>query len=131
MKGRLQRPGKNDMDNREEQKEALETLAEFNVRLIQNMNIIKKELSGNRLDDTNLFLKDIINAINWEVQVMNGTMELLNEDAQHIDKESFNEKIIALGEAVNAKDDAKIAEAFEKVIPLFEKLGERANEVIA
>ena len=119
------------MDNRAEQKEALETLVEFNVRLIKNMNIIKKELSGNRLDDTDIFLKDIINAINWEIQVMNGTMELLNEDAQHINKEDFNEKIIVLGNAVNAKDDAKIAEAFEDVIPLFEKLGERANEVIA
>lgn len=119
------------MDNRAEQKEALETLVEFNVRLVKNMKIIKNELSGNRLDDTNAFLKDILNAINWEVQVMNGTMELLNEGAQHINKEDFNAKIIALGSAVNAKDDFKIAAAFEEVIPLFEKLGERANEVIA
>lgn len=119
------------MDNRAEQKEALETLVEFNVRLIKNMKIVVKELSGGRLDDTNAFLKDILNAINWEIQVMNGTMTLLNEDAKYIDKEDFNEKIIALGNAVNEKDDAKMAEAFEKVIPLFEKLGERANEVIA
>lgn len=119
------------MDNRAEQKEALETLAEFNVRLVKNMKIVVRELSGQRLDDTNAFLKDILNAINWEVQVMNGTMELLNEDAQHIDKEDFNEKIIALGNAVNAKDDIKMAQAFEAVIPLFEKLGARVNEVIA
>lgn len=119
------------MDNRAEQKEALETLVEFNVRLIKNMNMIKKELSGNRLDDTNAFLEDILNAINWEVQVMNGTMALLNEDAQYIDKKDFNEKIIALGNAVNAKDDEKMAAAFEDIIPLFEKLGERANQVIA
>lgn len=119
------------MDNRAEQKEALETLVEFNVRLIKNMNMIKKELSGNRLDDTNAFLKDILNAINWEVQVMNGTMALLNEDAPYIDKKDFNEKIIALGNAVNAKDDEKMAAAFEDIIPLFEKLGERANQVIA
>lgn len=124
-------PGKKIMNNRMEQKEALETLVEFNTRLINNMKIIVKELSGNRLDDTNVFLQDILNAINWEVQVMNGTMALLNEDVQYIDKEDFNEKIIALGNAVNAKDDAKMAEAFEQIIPLFEKLGERANEVIS
>ena len=119
------------MDNRAEQKEALETLVEFNVRLVKNMKIVVNELSGDRLDDTNVFLKDILNAINWEIQVMNGTMELLNEGAQYIDKNDFNEKIIALGDAVNAKDDVKMAEAFKKIIPLFEKLGERANEVIA
>lgn len=119
------------MDNRAEQKEALETLAEFNVRLIKNMNLVQKELSGERLDDTNAFLQDIVNAINWEVQVMNGTMELLNEDGQHIEKEDFNAKITALGSAVNAKDDAGMAAAFKELVPLFEKLGERVKEIIA
>ena len=50
--------------NREEQKEALETLIEFNQRLVKNMNIIVKELSGQRLDDTDKFLKSILDAIN-------------------------------------------------------------------
>ena len=62
-------------DNRAEQKEALETLMEFNTRLVKNMEIITKELSGARLEDTDAFLEDIIKAMNWEIQVMNGTME--------------------------------------------------------
>ena len=33
-------------ENRLEQKEALQTLVEFNERLVKNMNIIVKELSG-------------------------------------------------------------------------------------
>lgn len=119
------------MDNKAEQREALETLAEFNVRLVKNMKLVQKELSGDRLEDTNAFVKDILNAINWEVQVMNGTMELLNEDAQHINKEEFNAKIIALGNAVNVKDDVKMAQAFGELVPLFEKLGERVGEIIA
>ena len=40
---------------REEQKEALETLVEFNERLLKNMKIIVKELSGARLDDGRYF----------------------------------------------------------------------------
>ena len=80
------------MENRAEQKEALETLVEFNERLIKNMTIIIKELSGERLDDTDKFLNGIVSAINWEVQVMNGTMELLNEGKTRIDKEEFNQK---------------------------------------
>ena len=71
-------------DNREEQREALETLVEFNGRLLKNMNIAVKELSGARLDDTNNFLKSIIDAMNWEIAVMNGTMELLNEGEKRI-----------------------------------------------
>ena len=45
---------------REEQREALETLVEFNERLLKNMKIIVKELSGARLDDTDKFLLSLI-----------------------------------------------------------------------
>ena len=76
-------------DNRKEQAEALEVLQEFNDRLIKNIGILIKELSGSRLDDTDKFIKGITDAMNWEIQVMNGTMELLNEGKQRIDKEAF------------------------------------------
>lgn len=118
-------------DNRAEQKEALETLVDFNDRLLKNMNIIVKELSGERLEDTDKFLQGIINAINWEIQVVNGTMSMLNEEKQRIDKEIFNERILALGSAVNEKEDAKMVEAIKNLIPEFEKLGSAAREVIA
>lgn len=118
-------------DNRTEQKEALETLAEFNERLLKNMGIVIKELSGERLDDTDKFLDSIISAINWEIEVMNGTMELLNEGSDRINKQRFNEKIIELGAGVKEKEDAKIAKALGELIPEFENLGSAAKEVIA
>lgn len=117
-------------DNRKEQVEALETLTEFNDRLVNNMQIIVKELSGNRLEDTDKFLKSILDAINWEIQVVNGTMEVLNEGKERVNKETFNDAVVALSNAVNAKDDAKMAQAFTAIITVFEKLGESAKEVI-
>ena len=116
--------------NREEQKEALETLIEFNQRLVKNMNIIVKELSGQRLDDTDKFLKSILDAINWEVQVMNGTMDLLNEAKERINKEEFNSKITELS-TLKEKDDVKQAAAIKNLIPSFELLEAAAREVIA
>ena len=77
-------------DNRAEQIEALQVLEEFNGRLVKNMEIIVKELSGERLDDTDQFLKGIIDAINWEIQVVNSTMQVLNDGKVRVDKESFN-----------------------------------------
>lgn len=119
------------IENRAEQREALETLIGFNVRLIRNMKTIVKELSGERRKDTDAFLNDIVQALNWEIQVVNGTMELLNEDKIRVDKEAFNIRIGALGEAIAAKDDAKMAEQFTEVIPVFEALEKAAEEVIA
>lgn len=117
-------------DNRKEQIEALEVLLEFNDRLVRNMNIIVKELTGKRLDDTDKFLKSIIDAVNWEIQVVNGTMEILNEGKERVNKESFNNTISALSEAIEENNDAKMAEEFKKVIPVFEELGKSAREVI-
>ena len=117
------------IENREEQKEALETLMGFNVRLINNMKLIVKELSGKRKEDTDAFLNDIVQALNWEIQVVNGTMELLNEGKKRIDKEAFNTKITALGAAIAAKEDGAMAKQFEEVIPVFEDLEKAAEEV--
>ena len=50
-------------DNKKEKIEALQVLTEFNERLVKNMKIIVKELSGERLDDTDNFLSAIVNAI--------------------------------------------------------------------
>lgn len=117
-------------DSRKEQIEALEVLAEFNQRLLNNMNIIIKELSGERLDDTDVFLKSILDAMNWEIQVVNGTMEVLNEGEQRVDKKDFNDRVIAINEAIASKEDTKLVAAFEAVIPCFENLGEAVNAVI-
>lgn len=117
-------------DNRAEQREALEVLTEFNDRLVHNMQIIVKELAGERMDDTDKFLNAIIDAINWEIQVVNGTMETLNDGSERVNKEEFNQKIIGLAEAINAKDDSRMLVEFENVIPVFKHLGESAREAI-
>ena len=66
-------------DNRAEQIEALEVLTEFNDRLVHNMEIIVKELKGERLDDTDQFLKGIVDAVNWEIQVVNLSLIHISE----------------------------------------------------
>ena len=72
----------------------------------------------------------IVDAINWEIQVVNSTMQVLNDGKVRVDKESFNADIVALSKAISAKDDAKMAEEFQRVIPVFKQLGESVNEVI-
>ena len=116
-------------NNRVEQMEALNVLVDFNERLVKNMTIIVKELSGKRLDDTDKFLKSIVDAINWEIQVINGTMDLLNDGEERINKTKFNDAIVALSGAITENNDKKMAQEFEKVIPVFEQLGVVAKEV--
>ena len=118
------------MENRAEKIEALKILVDFNGRLINNMKILVKELREEKLEDTDKLLNDVLNAINWEISIVRSTADLLNENTEKISKDKFNEKIIDLGEALQKKEDNKIAEAMEKLIIQFEVLGEVVRKIL-
>ena len=117
--------------NRMEQLEALETLSQFNDRLLKNLPTIAAELTEGRQPDTDTYMKSITDAINWEITVMNATSDLLAEGNITIDKEGFNQSILALSTALSSKVDSEIAVAFQNLIPHFEALGAAAKEAIA
>lgn len=120
------------MENlKEQQLEALQVLKEYNQKLTKSVLLVVEELRGKRQEDTDEFLKKIIEGINWEIQIYNGTKELINADMVRVDKEEMNRHVVAFGEAVEAKEDAKIADSFEAdVLPLLTKLGDVAEEIL-
>lgn len=119
------------MENaRAEQIEALEVFCEYNEKFVQNIRTIITELEGDRKEDTDKFLENIIKGINWEIGVLNGVMPLMNEKGERIQKEEFNSNILRLSKALEGKDDLEIAKAMGEALPMFEKLGETAKEVL-
>lgn len=117
--------------NRMEQLEALETLCQFNDRLLANLPTLSSELSEGRKSDTDAYLKSIIDAINWEISVMNSTSALLAEGNTPIDKEGFNQAILALGTALSSGNDTQTASALRNLIPHFTTLGSAAKEAVS
>ena len=117
--------------NRMEQLEALETLSLFNDRLLKNLPTLISELSGERQPDTDTYLKSILDAVNWEINVMNATSALLAEGETAIDKENFNRSILALNDALSSGADSGISNALRNLIPHFETLGAAAKEATA
>lgn len=115
---------------RTEKIEALQVLSNFNEKLLQNIPILIKELQGEKLEDTDKFQKSIIDAINWEVEVVNCTLDILNADEENINKELFNSSIMELSEALKLGEDNRIAQAFQNLIPVFENLGKTVEKVI-
>lgn len=114
-----------------EQMEALQVLAQFNDRLIKNLPTIISELTENRKPDTDVYLKNIIEVIGWEIYVINATASVLAGAQTHMDKERFNQSVTALNEALSAKSDAGIAAALQDLIPHFETLKAAAEEILA
>lgn len=117
-------------DLRAQQIEALEVLGDYNERLMKSIHSVIKELDGDRKEDTDQFLDEIIKGINWEIGILNGTMELINEKEERIHKEDMNASILKLSKALEGKVDKEMAEALEEALPIFEELGKAAKEIV-
>ncbi len=117
-------------DMRAQQIEALEVLEGYNKRLIKSMKNIIPELEGERKEDTDKFLDEIVKGINWEIGILNGTMTLLNETRERIRKEDINSSILKLSKALEGKKDSEIAASMKETLPVFENFGKAAEEVL-
>lgn len=100
-------------DYRQQQVEALQVAHEYSAKLINGINNIITELRGGRLLDTDEYLKEIVNGINWLIEVTNRTLDVINEKEVLIDKERVNDAINELGSALGVKDDEQIANSLE------------------
>ena len=108
-------------DLRAQQIEALEVLGDYNERLMKSIHSVIKELDGDRKEDTDQFLDEIIKGINWEIGILNGTMELINEKEERIKKEDMNSGILKLSKALEGKVDKEMAKALEEALRAIEE----------
>ncbi len=121
------------MDNNlnAEQIEALEVYIEYNKKLMNSINMLLLELREQRKDDTDEFQKKIIEGLNWEIQILNGTLSLINQKEERINKNEVNQQVLKLGEALKTGEDKEIADSFEKdILPEFTRVEEIIQTVL-
>ena len=110
-------------DNRKEQVEALEALKDYNPKICKALKEIIPELKGEKKEDTKEYVDHIFKGINWELQVINGTLELLNEKEQQVSKNALNEMVSHINDEYTSKEDEKLAKVIEEeLLPFAEKL---------
>ena len=102
------------MEEREQlQRNVLKELVAYSDNLIPALQIIIEELRGEELEDTNTFLNDVINGINWEIEVYNQCASLLNEKSSYIDKKAMITAVKHLGISLNSGDKLLVADCLE------------------
>lgn len=122
------------MENQfKEEIEALQTLKEYNVKIVKALKEIIPELKGEKQPDTDEYLQNILKGINWEIQVINGTMKYLNREEEVISKEGVNSMIVKLNETLQNKgqDEQVAAILEERLLPFLEELSQIAEKAIA
>ena len=121
------------MDNniKDDQIEALETLADYIPKLIGGIDTEKAELRGERKPDTDEYLKMIIDGINWVLGIVNGCMSLLEEYNIAFDKEKANDYSVAFSNAYGTGNDTAIADSMDAdVIPMIRLIQKTADEAL-
>ena len=107
---------------RTQQIEALQVVSEYIDKLLPSMETVAGELSGEKQEDTDAFLKQIIDGLNWVIEVFNGTMSLINEEREVIQKDEVNQQVIQLSEAIIDHNDSRIATILESgIIPFLKE----------
>ena len=110
-------------NNKKEQLEALKVLADFQNKMISNVEILIEELTTVKKEDTNDLLKSVTDSLNWEIGVLNGTLSLINEESEKLSKEDINSAVTILADALRTQDDKNIAEALEQeLLPMLKKV---------
>lgn len=99
-----------------EEIESLEALKSYNVKMVKALKEIIPELKGQKKEDTDEYFQHILKGLNWEIQVLNGTMNYLNRNEIIIDKEKLNRSISELNSAVQDNNSKMIGNVVEQCI---------------
>ena len=120
------------MEDREKlQREVLRDLISYSENLIPAVQEIIEELRGEGKDDTKEFLGEIIQGINWEIEVYNQCASLINEKSNYIDKREMIQAVRTLGDVLHGGDQSQIADCLDcHFIPFLNKLALAAKLVI-
>lgn len=112
------------MENQfKEEIEALETLKDYNVKIIKALKEVVPELRGEKREDTDEYLRHILKGINWEIEVINGTKHYINRESEKISKEDINHTILKLNDAIQGKQNVELVDILEnEMLPFLESL---------
>ncbi|MDO5155346.1 MAG: hypothetical protein Q4D51_05220 [Eubacteriales bacterium] len=120
------------MSDRESlQRDALNELVIYSNHLIPALQTIIKELREDVHADTNAFLGEVINGINWEIEVYNQCAGLINEKGNYIDKKAMITAVTNLGKTLQSNDSSKIADCLEEdFLPFLNQLALASQMVL-
>lgn len=113
------------------QREVLRELIAYSDGLIPALQNLITELRSDLQTDTEDFLSEVINGINWEIEVYNQCSVLISERSNYIDKKSMISAVKNLGVSLNSGDFWMIADCLEyDFLPFLNKLDLAAKMVV-
>lgn len=102
------------MENmREQQKEALLAAKDYIGKLLNAVDVVGLELSGAEKADTKEYLDTIIKGVNWTIEILNRTIDYVNENEELIQKESVNDRMLHFSAVYGSSNREALNEALQ------------------
>jgi hypothetical protein len=119
------------MENlREQQLDALKAMFDYNQKLIPALEEVIIELRGAQKEDTKEYLNYILKGVNWVIQVVNGTKDLINEKEKVVEKEKMNDIIVHLNNSIKEENNMETANIIETgILPFINIISKFAKEI--
>ena len=104
------------------QKETYETALDYLPKLIKTAALVAKEFQGEEQEDTKDLFNQVVEGINWILDVYNHSDSILYRGGEQGTKEELEEKIQRLSHAISKQNKQEMGNALtEDMIPFLEK----------
>lgn len=104
------------------QKENLISADEYLPRLIETAQTVSVELAGEQEEDTHDLFNQVIDGVNYIIEIFNGTLSLTNKERIVFNTDEVEAMIQRLSNAIIAKEDKQVAAAMQDgMIPFLQK----------
>lgn len=101
---------------REQQREALDTAKDYIGKLLNAVDTVGVELAGEAKTDTKEYLDTIIKGVNWTIEILNRTLDYVNEKEELIQKESVNNRMLHFSAVYETSNQDAIEDALKSDI---------------
>ncbi len=116
---------------REQVLEAIHGIREYDTKLIAACEDIIGDLKTGSITLLSKVMQNIIQGINWTVEVLNRTMDTFNEGKERLNKEELNSALVSFSTAYETGDCGKVAEAVQNaIIPFLQKVCSAGEEIL-
>ncbi|MGN0318150.1 MAG: hypothetical protein ACI4E1_09505 [Lachnospira sp.] len=114
---------------REQQLEVLQNVIPYSERVLAAIDDVIEQLQSGKHDAE--FINQILEAINWIIEVYNGTKTLVNPEGNALDESLIKAGITSLERTRKFKDDAGIADSLYQIGLFIKKFHDVASEISA
>ena len=100
--------------SREEKLEAIEGICKYDRKLAEAITALANEIEDGMTDTHSDIFGQVVQGINWTVEVLQQVMDVLDEKEKKLDKELINDALTAFDTAFKAGNETEMVLAMKK-----------------